>query len=84
MAKLVSIRILMPIIAKLDLELFQMNVKTTFVYGELKESIYIEHAKCFIENNQENKVYQLKKISLQSQTIISPMVFHFSLSNTRN
>ena len=45
-AKFTSIRILMSIVSALDLELYQMDVKTSFLNGDLKE---------------ENKVYKLKK-----------------------
>jgi hypothetical protein len=34
--KFTSIRIIMCIVAKMDLELHQLNVKTTFLNGELK------------------------------------------------
>jgi hypothetical protein len=36
-----SIRLILSIVAKQDLELFQMDVKTTFLNGELDEEIYM-------------------------------------------
>ena len=36
-----SIRILLSMVAKFDLELEQMDVKTAFLYGELEETIYL-------------------------------------------
>jgi hypothetical protein len=40
-AKFVSVRIIMSIVVKIDLELYQLDVKTAFLNGELKEDIYI-------------------------------------------
>ena len=40
-AKFASIRIILAIVAHLDLELHQMDVKTAFLNGELQEDIYI-------------------------------------------
>jgi len=39
MVKHRSIRILLSMVAKFDLELDQMDVKTAFLYGELEETI---------------------------------------------
>jgi hypothetical protein len=39
--KFVSVRIIMSIVIKMDLELHQLDVKTAFLNGELKEDIYI-------------------------------------------
>ena len=36
-----SIRLILAIVAHLDLELHQMDVKITFINGELKEEIYM-------------------------------------------
>ena len=36
-----SIRLILSIVAKQDLELFQMDVKTAFLNGELDEEIYM-------------------------------------------
>ena len=40
--KLVSIRIVLALVALLDLELEQLDVKTTFLHGDLDEDIYME------------------------------------------
>ena len=40
-AKFTSIRILMSIVAALDLELYQIDVKTAFLNGDLKEEIFM-------------------------------------------
>ena len=61
MAKFVSIRIIMALVAKLGLELFQFDVKTAFLNGELKEDIYMEQPKGFEKKDLEDKVYKLTK-----------------------
>ena len=40
--KLVSIRILLALVASYDLELEQLDVKTTFLHGDLDEEIFME------------------------------------------
>ena len=54
-----SIRLILAIVAKLDLELHQMDVKTVFLNEELDEEIYIEQSLGFIEKDQERKVCRL-------------------------
>ena len=41
-AKLTSIRILMSFAATFDLEIAQMDVKTTFLHGNIEEEIYMK------------------------------------------
>ena len=55
-AMLKSIRILLSIAAHLDYEIWQMDVKTTFLNGHLEESIYMIQPKGFIAKGQEHRV----------------------------
>ena len=41
--------------------MYQMDVKITFLNGELKEEIYMHQPKVFIVHGQENKVWKLNK-----------------------
>ena len=43
-----SIRLILAIVASLDLELHQMDVKTAFLNGELDEEIYMEQPTGFV------------------------------------
>ena len=40
--KMSSIRVVLGLVASLDLELEQLDVKTTFLHGDLKEEIYMD------------------------------------------
>ena len=56
-----SIRILLAVVARMDWELEQMDVKTAFLHGNLEETIYMCQPEGFIKPGMENKVCLLKK-----------------------
>ena len=56
-----SIRLLLALVAYLDLELFQMDVKTAFRNENLKEEIYMDQPIGFVSKGQEDKVCRLKR-----------------------
>jgi hypothetical protein len=55
-----SIRLILSIVAKQDLELFQIDVKTAFLSGELDEEIYMAQPTGFEVQGHERKVCRLK------------------------
>ena len=55
-----SIRILLSIAAHMDYEIWQMDVKTTFLNGSLDETIYMVQPGGFIAKGQEKKVCKLQ------------------------
>ena len=56
-----SIRILLALVAQFDLELAQLDVKTTFLHGDLEEEIYMSQPHGFEVAGKENQVCKLKK-----------------------
>ncbi|KAL6327955.1 hypothetical protein AAG906_031299 [Vitis piasezkii] len=56
-----SLRIIMALVAHFDLELHQMDVKTTFLNGNLDEDIYMEQPEGFVKKGNEHLVSKLKK-----------------------
>ena len=56
-----SIRILLPLVAQFNMELVHMDVKTTFLHGDLEKEIYITQPDGFKVSGKENWVCKLKK-----------------------
>jgi Reverse transcriptase (RNA-dependent DNA polymerase) len=54
-----SIRLILAIVAYLDLELYQMDIKTAFLNDNLEEEIYMEQHASFVVEGQEHKVCKL-------------------------
>lgn len=59
--KMTSIRLLLSLAPAYDFEVEQMDVKTTFLHGDLKEEIYMSQPKQFVEKGIENIFCKLKK-----------------------
>ena len=59
--KMSSIRVILGLVAALDLECEQLDVKTTFLHGGLEEEIYMEKPKGFKIKGKEKLVCRLKK-----------------------
>jgi hypothetical protein len=60
-SKLTSIRFLLSIVVSFDLEVEQMDVKTTFLHGDLEEEIYMKQPKGFVVKRKKELVCKLKK-----------------------
>ena len=56
-----SIRLLIAVATIHDLKIHQMDVKTTFLNGDLDEEIYMDQPEGFVEPGQESKVCKLIK-----------------------
>jgi hypothetical protein len=59
--KIVSIQSVLALVALLDLELEQLDVKTAFLHGDLDEDIYMEQPEGFVQNRNKKFVCRLKK-----------------------
>ena len=51
----------MSLVAQFSLELHQMDVKTTFLHGDLGEKIYMKQPEGFSSSDGEHLVCKLKK-----------------------
>ena len=60
-SRITSIRMLIAIASLKNMEIDYMDVKTTFLNGELDEEIYMEQTEGFVVQGQENKVCKLLK-----------------------
>ena len=59
--KMSSIRAVLGLATSLDLEIEQMDVKTTFLHGDLDKEIYMEQPEGFVAKGKEGYVCKLKK-----------------------
>jgi ATP-binding cassette subfamily B (MDR/TAP) protein 1 len=55
------IHILLALVAELDLELAQLDVKIAFLHGDLEEEIYMSRPDHFKVTGKENWTCELKK-----------------------
>jgi hypothetical protein len=61
MARLESIRILLSYVAHHSFRLFQMDVKSAFLNGPIKEEVYVEQPPGFEDDRYPDHVYKLSK-----------------------
>ena len=59
--RLESIRILLTIASHLNFKLYQMDVKSAFLYGMLQEEVYVEQPKGFVDPHRPDDVHKLKR-----------------------
>ena len=59
--KMSCIQVVLGLVASLDLELEQLDVKTTFLHDDLKEEIYMDQPEGFKVKGKEHMVCKLKK-----------------------
>jgi len=55
------IRIILAIAAQYGWKVSQLDVKSAFLHGELKEDVYVQQPTGFVKEGEEDKVYKLKK-----------------------
>ncbi|GJZ47943.1 retrovirus-related pol polyprotein from transposon TNT 1-94 [Tanacetum coccineum] len=60
-ARLEAIRIFLANAASKNMSVYQMDVKTAFLNGELKEEVYVSQPEGFVDPNHPHHVYHLKK-----------------------
>nr|GEW35654.1 retrovirus-related Pol polyprotein from transposon TNT 1-94 [Tanacetum cinerariifolium] len=61
LARMEAIRIFLAYVVHKSFTVFQVNVKTTFLHGSLKEDVYVCQPEGFIDADHPSHVYKLKK-----------------------
>ena len=61
MVKMSSIHVALGLAIRLNLEVEQLDMKTTFLHGDLEEEIYMQQPEGFEVKGKENIVCKLKK-----------------------
>ncbi|GJW79107.1 retrovirus-related pol polyprotein from transposon TNT 1-94 [Tanacetum coccineum] len=60
-ARIEAIRIFISNAAHKNMMIYQMDVKTAFLNGELKEEVYVSQSEGFVDQDNPSHVYKLKK-----------------------
>nr|GFD39930.1 retrovirus-related Pol polyprotein from transposon TNT 1-94 [Tanacetum cinerariifolium] len=60
-ARLEAIRIFLAYVAQKNMVIYQMDVKTAFLNGNLWEEVYVSQLDGFVDTDNPNHVYKLKK-----------------------
>nr|GEY77601.1 hypothetical protein [Tanacetum cinerariifolium] len=60
-ARLEAIRIFLAFVAHMNMVVYQMDVKTAFLNGNLWEEVYVSQLDRFVDTDNPNHVYKLKK-----------------------
>nr|GEU86089.1 retrovirus-related Pol polyprotein from transposon TNT 1-94 [Tanacetum cinerariifolium] len=60
-ARLEAVRLFIAYAVRKSFYVYQMDVKTTFLYGPLKEEVYVNQPEGFVDPYHPDKVYRLKK-----------------------
>ncbi|GKG29445.1 retrovirus-related pol polyprotein from transposon TNT 1-94, partial [Tanacetum coccineum] len=60
-ARLDAIRIFLSFAAHMNMIVYQIDVKTAFLNGILREEVYVSQPDRFVDKDNPNPVYKLKK-----------------------
>nr|GEX70516.1 retrovirus-related Pol polyprotein from transposon TNT 1-94 [Tanacetum cinerariifolium] len=60
-ARLEAVRLFIAYVVHKSFTVYQMDVKTAFLYGPLKEEVYVSQPDGFVDPYHSDKVYRLKK-----------------------
>ena len=60
-ARMETIRTMLALAAQMETPVYQLDVKSAFLNGELEEEVYVEQPLGYILKGKENKVFRLKK-----------------------
>ncbi|GKA02514.1 retrovirus-related pol polyprotein from transposon TNT 1-94 [Tanacetum coccineum] len=77
-ARLEAIRIFLTNVASKNMTVYQMDMKTAFLNGELKEEVYVSQPEGFVDPDRPHHVYRLKKALYRLKQ--APRVWYDTLS----
>jgi len=60
-ARLDTIRLIIALAAQEGWSIFQLDVKSAFLHGELTEEVFVQHPQGYEKKGEEHKVYKLNK-----------------------
>ncbi|KAF3622046.1 hypothetical protein FXO38_31523 [Capsicum annuum] len=60
-ARFETVRTFLALAGKLNWPVYQFDVKSSFLYGDLEEEVYVSQPEGFVVNGKEDKFYRLKK-----------------------
>ncbi|GJZ15933.1 retrovirus-related pol polyprotein from transposon TNT 1-94 [Tanacetum coccineum] len=60
-ARLEAIRIFLAFAAHMNMVIYQIDVKTAFLNGNMREEVYVSQSNGFVDKDNPNHVYKLKK-----------------------
>lgn len=61
MARVDTVRMIIALVAQKGWKIYQLNVKSTFLYGELNKEVFVEQPRGYEQKDNLQKVYKLKK-----------------------
>lgn len=60
-ARMDTVRIILALAAQKEWKVYQLDVKSAFLHGELMEDVYVDQPRGFEKEEEPNKVYKLRK-----------------------
>lgn len=57
-----TVRLILSLAAQKGWVVYQLDVKSAFLYGDLNEEVYVNQPEGFVKNGEEEKVYKLQKV----------------------
>lgn len=60
-ARMDTVRIILALAAQNRWTVYQLDIKSAFLHGELSEEVYVEQPKGYVQKDDFQKVYKLKK-----------------------
>nr|GEW73491.1 ribonuclease H-like domain, reverse transcriptase, RNA-dependent DNA polymerase [Tanacetum cinerariifolium] len=79
-ARMETIRLLLPIAASNKWKVHHLDVKSAFLHGDLKEEVYVTQPEGFIKKHDNGKVYRLIKALYELRQ--APRAWNIKLDNT--